>query len=223
MTSKTKTWLAWSSGKDSAWTLHQCRLSNQFEITSLLTTVTTTFQRVAMHAVREKLLLAQAKSIGLPLYQVGIPFPCNNDNYEYAMRHAMEEARIQGVHTILFGDLYLQNIRDYREKQLKKIAMRAAFPLWKTPTTALAQTMIDQGIKAIVTCLDPKRCPAHLAGHFYNQDFLNQLPDDVDPCGEGGEFHTFVYDGPMFNYPLPITRQETVEREGFLFTDITLT
>lgn len=217
-----RAWLCWSSGKDSAWALHTVRQQGNMEVVGLLTTVTEPYQRVSMHGVRQELLSAQAEATGLPLHRVPIPAPCPNEVYQQAMRQAIEEARRQGVTHMVFGDLFLQDVRQYREKQLEGSGMTPCFPLWKQPTATLAAAMIEAGVVAYVTCLDPKRVSRDLAGHPFDRDLLARLGPDVDPCAENGEFHTCVTAGPMFRRPIPVTVGATVEREGFVFTDLTL-
>jgi uncharacterized protein (TIGR00290 family) len=190
-------------------------------IVGLLTTVTEAYGRVTMHAVREDLLRAQAAALELPLHIVRIPTPCSDQEYGSLMAAAMEKAASEGVTQVIFGDLYLEDVRAYRESQLARANMGAVFPLWGRDTAALADEMIDGGLRAIVTCVDPRVAPRELAGRQFDRDLLAQLPDGVDPCGEDGEFHTFVWDGPGFKEPLHISVGDTVEREGFLFTDVT--
>lgn len=214
--------LSWSTGKDSAWTLHRLRQQRDLEIAGLLTTVTETFDRVSMHAVRRKILHAQAAAAGLPLVEVEIPSPCPNEVYEARMAAAMAAARAEGIATVAFGDLFLEDIRRYRETNLDRVGMRALFPLWKAPTDALADEMIAAGLRAIVTCVDPRQLDPSFSGRFFDAAFLADLPSEVDPCGENGEFHTLVFDGPMFSQPVDVVRGETVERDGFVFTDVLL-
>ncbi|AXT47853.1 MULTISPECIES: hypothetical protein [Chromobacterium] len=197
--------LSWSSGKDSAWALHVLRRDPDVEVVGLFTTVNQAFQRVAMHAVRVELLQAQAAALGLPLRQVSIPYPCSNE--DYASRMA-------------FGDLFLEDVRAYRERNLAGSGIEPLFPLWGLPTAELAQTMLRGGLKARLTCLDPRKLPRGLAGSEFGQDLLDALPPDADPCGEYGEFHSFAWDGPMFLHPVPHAVGETVERDGFVFTEL---
>jgi uncharacterized protein (TIGR00290 family) len=215
-----KAWLAWSSGKDSAWALHTVRQSGEFEIVSLLTTVNSTHKRVAMHAVRESLLEMQAAAAGLPLVKVPIPSPCPNEVYERAMGEAMARARAEGVWHVVFGDLFLEDIRAYREKQLTVCGMTPVFPLWRRDTRRLAEEMIAGDLSAFLTCVDPRKLDRSFAGRRFDAQLLKAFPSSVDPCGENGEFHTFVNEGPMFNRPIPIVTGEVVEREGFIFADI---
>jgi uncharacterized protein (TIGR00290 family) len=215
-----KAWLAWSSGKDSAWALHTVRQSGEFEIVALLTTVNSTHQRVAMHAVRESLLELQAAAAGLPLVKIPIPSPCPNEVYEQAMGEAMARARAEGISHIVFGDLFLEDIRAYREKQLAACGMAPVFPLWGIGTKRLANEMIAGGLSAYLTCVDPRKVDRRFAGRRFDAELLKALPADVDPCGENGEFHTFANEGPMFSLPIPVATGEIVERDGFVFADI---
>ncbi len=212
--------MAWSSGKDSAWALHVARQRGEVDVVGLLTTVTDAYSRVSMHGVREELLHAQRAALDLPLYSVRIPAPCPNDVYEAAMQAALEAAARDDVTHVVFGDLFLEDIRAYRERQLARIGMVGVFPLWRRDTTALAREMIDGGLQAHLVCVDPRRMPRHLAGRAFDEALITELPDGVDPCGENGEFHTFACDGPMFAQPVPVTLGETVEREGFVFADL---
>jgi len=214
-----KAWLAWSSGKDSAWALHVIRQSSEFEVVALLTTVNQTYSRVAMHAVRECLVEMQAAAAGLPLIKVPIPSPCTNEIYEQAMGEAMARARAEGVLHVVFGDLFLEDIRAYREKQLAACGMTPIFPLWRRDTRELAEEMIAHGLSAYLTCVDPRKLDRSFAGRRFDAGFLRELPADVDPCGENGEFHTFANGGPMFKQAISVTAGEIVEREGFIFAD----
>jgi len=218
--SRKKVWLAWSSGKDSAWALHLLRASDDVEVTALHTTVTEPYARVSMHAVRVSLLEAQAESAGLPLVRILIPAPCTNEVYEAAMADALARARSEGVTAIAFGDIFLADLREYRERQLARVNMEALFPLWHRDSHALAKEMMQAGLRAYVTCLDPRKLPADLIGAAFDEAFLARLPAGVDPLGENGEFHTFAWDGPMFRRPIPVTLGEAVAREGFLFQDL---
>ena len=212
--------LAWSSGKDSAWSLHVLRGQEHVEVAGLLTTVNVSFGRVAMHAVRRELLEAQARAAGLPLRAVPIPHPCPNDVYERAMAAALAEARADGIEAVAFGDLFLEDIRRYREERMASTGLRPLFPLWGRPTRALAEEMIDGGLQARLTCVDPRALDASFAGRAFDHDLLSALPPGVDPCGERGEFHSFAWDGPMFDHPIPVVGGEVVEREGFVFADL---
>jgi uncharacterized protein (TIGR00290 family) len=217
---KLKTLLAWSSGKDSAWSLHVLRQAGEVEVTGLLTTITGPFGRVSMHGVRAELLEAQAASAGLPLRKIVIPHPCSNEAYESALRCALEEAKGAGVTAVVHGDIFLQSVRDYREKRLGEIGMEALFPLWGRDTRELAGEMVEGGLRAYVTCLDPRHLPRGMAGRVFDAEFLADLPERVDPLGERGEFHTFCFDAPVFSSPIPVVPGETVERDGFVFTDV---
>jgi uncharacterized protein (TIGR00290 family) len=219
---KPRAWHCWSSGKDSAWALHVVRQQNEIEVVRLLTTVTGPYDRVSMHGVRVELLEAQAEAVGIPLHQVAIPAPCPDEVYREAMRQAVEEAKRQGVTQMVFGDLYLEDVRAYREKQLEGTGIAPVFPLWGRPTAELARAMIAAGLVAHVTCLDPKKIPRGLAGHRFDEAFLARLPEGVDPCAENGEFHTCASAGPMFRHPIPVALGETVQRDGFVFTDLAL-
>jgi uncharacterized protein (TIGR00290 family) len=220
--SKDKVILSWSSGKDSAWTLHVLRSQPELEVVGLLTTINRQFERVAMHAVRVELLRAQAAAAGLPLHEVSIPWPCSNEQYEAAMAAAVQRARADGVTVMAFGDLFLEDIRRYRVEKLASTGIRPIFPLWQLPTAELARTMQSGGLRARLTCIDPRKLPASLAGREFDAALLAELPEGVDPCGEHGEFHSFAYAGPMFERPIPISTGEVVERDGFVFADLTL-
>jgi uncharacterized protein (TIGR00290 family) len=212
--------LSWSSGKDSAWTLHVLRRDPAVEVVALVTTVNAEFNRVAMHAVRRELLAAQAEAAGLPLVEVPIPYPCSNADYERRMRGLIETLNAMHVDHMAFGDLFLPDVRAYREKQLRGTGLTPVFPLWNQPTAALAARMIAAGLEAVLTCVDPKRLAPHFAGRRFDAALLAELPAGVDPCGEHGEFHSFAYAGPMFREPIAVTIGETVERDGFVFTDV---
>lgn len=213
--------VSWSTGKDAAWALHTLRATPGYEVVGLVTSVVPKFGRVAMHGVRESLALAQAKAAGLPLYNIYLDWPCSNERYEESTRTALEWLkRERGVEVLAFGDLFLQDVRNYRERLLATAGMEPLFPLWGRNTLELATGMLAAGLRARVVCLDPKRVPRHHAGADYTADFLASLPAEVDPCAEAGEFHTFCYAGPMFAAPIPISVGETVERDGFVFTDL---
>ncbi len=217
---KRRAWMSWSSGKDSAYALALALQQPDLEIVALLTTVTASFGRISMHGVREELLVAQAAATGLPLVQVRIPSPCSNAVYEERMGAALAGAQASGVDTVVFGDLYLADIRAYREEALAKVGMRAEFPLWKKETGALAREMLESGLRAVLTCVDPKQVPRELAGREFDASLLADLPAGADPCGENGEFHTFVYAGAALRKPLAVRRGEVVERDGFVFADL---
>ena len=215
-----KLWLSWSSGKDSAWTLHTLRRSDEYEVVALLTTINGGAKRVAMHAVRETLLEAQAASLGLPLVKVPIPPQCSNALYEEAMARAMAQARAEGVRDVAFGDLFLEDIRRYREEKLRAVAMNPVFPVWGLDTRELAHEMVASGLRAILTCVDPNQLDARFAGRIFDEKLLRELPPETDPCGERGEFHTFAFAGPMFATPLAVRAGEVVTRDGFVFADV---
>ena len=222
MDGQPKALLSWSSGKDSAWSLHVLRTRQEVEVVGLLTTVNQVHSRVAMHAVRVELLEAQAQAAGLPLRKIPIPSPCTNAEYEAAMLAAVERAKREGIGSVAFGDLFLEDIRRYREERLKETGVAPIFPIWAMPTRELAYEMVKSGLRARVTCVDPKQLPESFAGREFDARFLADLPSDVDPCGERGEFHTFAYDGPMFERPVPVKSGEIVKRDGFVFADLLL-
>jgi uncharacterized protein (TIGR00290 family) len=216
-----KVWLSWSSGKDSAWTLHVLRTHHDVDVVGLLTTLNSEAKRVAMHAVREQLLEAQAEAAGLPLIKVMLPgHPCSNEDYERAMRGAIERAQAEGITQMAFGDLFLEDVRKYRERMLAGTGIEPIFPLWGQPTGPLAARMVASGLRAHLTCVDPKQLDPVFAGRTFDEWLLEDLPKAVDPCGERGEFHTFAYAGPMFDRPIPITPGEVVTRDGFVFADV---
>lgn len=215
-----KALVSWSSGKDSAWALHTLRQREDVELAGLLTTFNRAAGRVAMHAVRERLVEAQARALGLPLVKVPIPSPCSNEEYEQAMGAAMAQAKADGINAVAFGDLFLEDVRRYREEKLTGTGIQPLFPLWGLDTKALARQMVRAGLRAYVTCVDPKQLDPSFAGRAYDGQFLDNLPKGVDPCGERGEFHTFVYDGPMFQKPIPVMPGQVVSRDGFIFADV---
>jgi uncharacterized protein (TIGR00290 family) len=215
-----KTLLSWSSGKDSAWALHLLRQQTDIEVVGLFTTVNAEFKRVAMHAVRLELLERQAEAVGLPLETLNIPHPCSNQQYELLMKDFVSVSQETGIQCMAFGDLFLQDIRSYREAKLKDTGITPIFPLWEIPTDRLARQMISEGLRAYVICIDPKKLPARFAGREFGLLFLDELPESVDPCGEYGEFHTFAVDGPMFKKPVGVHLGEVVERDGFVFADL---
>ena len=214
--------LAWSSGKDSAWALHVLRQSGEYEVLGLLTTFNEAFDRVAMHAVRRQLVEAQAAAVGVPLWPVYIPWPCSNEQYESAMAAACERAIAEGVEAIAFGDLYLEDVRAYRERQLAPTGLKPLFPLWKIPTDRLVREMIAAGQRAVITCVDPKKLGREFAGREIDLALVDALPEGVDPCAENGEFHSFAFAGPQFSKPVAVRAGEVVERDGFVFADLTL-
>jgi len=211
--------VSWSSGKDSAWTVHVLR-QRGVEIGGLLTTINEAAQRVAMHAVRVDVLQAQADALDLPLWQIPIPSPCPNEVYERAMAAAVQRALAEGFKQIAFGDLFLEDVRRYREERLAGTGLTPLFPLFDADTPALAREMIAAGVRARITCLNPKVLDRSFAGREFDAALLAELPPGVDPCAERGEFHTCAYDGPMFSHPVPIETGITVERDGYVFTDL---
>ncbi len=212
--------LSWSSGKDSAWALHVLRQRGEVEIVGLLTTVNERYGRVAMHAVRQELLEMQARATGLPLWPVPIPSPCTNEQYEAAMTPVLDRALAEGVTVMAFGDLFLEDIRRYREERLAPLGISAIFPLWGLPTAALARDMIHGGLQAHITCVDPRSLSSAFAGRSFDIAFLADLPPTVDPCGERGEFHTFACAGPMFDRALSVWVGDVVKRDGFVFAGL---
>ena len=216
----TKCLISWSSGKDSAWMIHVLRQQPDIELAGVLTTVNEKYQRVAMHAVRVELLQAQADALGLPLWTVPIPSPCPNDVYERAMSAAVARAVGEGFTHMAFGDLFLEDIRRYREEKLAGTGLTPIFPLFGADTTALAREMVAGGLKARLTCVNPKVLDAKFAGRDFDASLLDELPASVDPCGERGEFHSFAYGGPMFSKSIPIRSGDVVERDGFVFADV---
>jgi uncharacterized protein (TIGR00290 family) len=215
-----KTLLSWSTGKDSGWSLNVLRQSPEIEVAGLFTTVNAAFDRVAMHAVRRKLLEAQAAAAGLPLHVIEIPWPCPNEPYEAALGAFVSEQKAQGVAAMAFGDLYLEDIRAYREAKLAGSGIQPLFPLWGRDTRSLAHEMIAGGLKARLTCVDPKKLPASFAGRAFDEKLLADLPEGIDPCGENGEFHTCVFAGPMFAHEIDMQLGEVHERDGFVFADL---
>jgi uncharacterized protein (TIGR00290 family) len=212
--------LSWSTGKDSAWMMHLLRRDPEIEIYALITTINEAADRVAMHAVRRELLEQQAAAAGFPLWPVALPWPCSNEQYESIMREVCARAVAERVQGIAFGDLFLADVRAYRERQLRSTGLEPVFPLWKIPTDRLAAEMIAGGLRARVTCVDPRTLPREFAARDFDAAFLSDLPAAVDPCGENGEFHTFAYAGPMFAKPIEVVPGEIVERDGFVFADL---
>jgi len=217
---KPKAHIAWSSGKDSAWALHEVRRAGEYDVVGALTTVTETFARVSMHGVREEILRAQHAAIGLPSVIVPIPYPCPNDIYEARMAAALDDAKRDGVGHVIFGDLFLEDVRAYREEKLAGTGITPLFPLWQRPTGALAREMIAAGVETYLVCVDLKQLPKSFAGRRFDAALLSDLPAGADPCGEKGEFHSCVVAGPMFDRRIDVTVGETVEREGFAYADL---
>ena len=218
--SKHKTLLSWSSGKDSAWALHTLRQDPQIELAGLFCTVNQAFNRVAIHGVRVELLQRQADRLGLPLQIIDIPYPCSNEQYAQVMSEFVTQARAAGVTHFAFGDLFLEDVRCYREERLQGTGISPIFPLWGSDTRELSQTMVTAGLRSVLTCVDPKQLSKDFAGRIFDATLLRDLPADVDPCGENGEFHSFAFDGPMFAQAVDFTLGETVARDGFVFTDL---
>jgi uncharacterized protein (TIGR00290 family) len=216
--------LSWSSGKDSAWALHRLRRQREYEVVGLLTTLNAAFDRVAMHSTRRALVEAQAAAAGLPLTIIPLPWPCSNDHYEAAMSAACSQAVADGVEAMAFGDLFLEDIRQYRIDKLKGTGIDPVFPVWGPAdgiaTRRLAEEMIAGGLRARLVCVDPRKLPSEFAGREFDAALLRDLPPAVDPCGENGEFHTAVYAGPMFREPIPVESGEVVTRDGFVFADL---
>jgi uncharacterized protein (TIGR00290 family) len=215
-----KALIAWSSGKDSAWALHETRRTGDWDIVGALTTVTDTFGRVSMHGVREELLQAQLDAVGLPPIVVYLPFPCSNEIYEQKMAAAMDEARASGITHIIFGDLFLEDVRVYRERQLSGTGIMPVFPVWGRPTSVLAREMIEAGVEAHLSTVDLRKLPASFTGRRFDSALLASLPAGTDPCGENGEFHSFVSAGPMLSRSISVTVGEIVERDGFAYADL---
>jgi uncharacterized protein (TIGR00290 family) len=222
MSERLKVLLSWSSGKDSAWALHVLRQQCDVEVVGLLTTFNEAADRVAMHAVRRELVEAQASAAGLPLWPVWLPWPCSNDAYEQRIGAVIARAREQGIMGIAFGDLFLEDIRAYRERQLADTGLKPLFPLWVTPadTQHLARAMLAGGLRAVLTCVDPKQIDGRFAGRQFEEALLAELPSHADWCGERGEFHTFCYAGPMFARPLAVRAGQVVCRDGFCFAEL---
>jgi len=215
-----KAWLSWSSGKDCAWALHEIRSGGEVDVVGLVTTVNSTANRVSMHGVRRALLDRQAASLGLPLHVIELPDPCPNDVYETRMVAAVDAARRDGVNAMIYGDMFLEDVRAYREQALAGTGIEPLFPLWGKPTGEVARAMLAGGLRALVTCVDPRQAPPELAGRWFDEQLLADLPAQVDPCGENGEFHTFVAQGPQFATALDVEVGEVVERGGFVFADV---
>ena len=215
-----KTLVSWSSGKDSAWMLHVLKQDPAIDIGGLLTTMNEQFDRVAMHAVRRRLLEAQAEAAGVPLRTVPLPWPCTNEQYEERMRAAVAQAVSEGFTHVAFGDLFLEDVRKYREEKLAGSGLTPLFPIWGIPTDQLAVQMVQGGLRSVLTCINPKHLDRSFAGRQFDRALLDDLPASVDKCGERGEFHSFAWDGPMFNHPVSIVVGDVVDRDGFVFADV---
>ncbi|MDX6198730.1 MAG: hypothetical protein QOJ79_1881 [Actinomycetota bacterium] len=220
MTGRPRAWVSWSSGKDSALALHETIAASDVDVCGLLTTVNFTADRVAMHAVRRTLLMEQGAQLGLPVHVVELPWPCGNDVYEQRMVAALQTASAEGISQIVFGDLFLEDVRAYRIAAMAGSGITPVFPLWGRETRQLAHAVVERGIRAVVTCVDPRQIPAELCGRWYDESFLQSLPAGADPCGENGEFHTFVAASPDFRTSIDISVGEIVERDGFVFADL---
>ncbi len=212
--------LSWSSGKDSAWSLHVLRQRGEYEVVGLLTTFNEVADRVAMHAVRRELVERQAAAAGLPLWAVLLPWPCSNEEYESRMAETCEKAIAEGIEGVAFGDLFLEDVRAYRIKQMKNTGLEPLFPLWGLPTRALAKEMIAGGTRAKLTCVDTEKLDRSFVGREFDEALLADLPEEVDPCGERGEFHSFVYAGPIFDSALAISVGRTLVLDQFVFSDL---
>jgi uncharacterized protein (TIGR00290 family) len=222
MPPRAKALISWSSGKDSAFALHEVRLAGEFAVVGALTTVTETFGRVSIHGVRQEILHAQLDAAGLPPRTVPIPYPCPNEIYEARMGEAVAEAVQNGITHIIFGDLFLEDIRAYREQKLAGTGITPVFPLWRRPTLELAHAMIAGGFETYIATVDLKKLPAECAGRKFDLQLLADLPDGVDPCGENGEFHTCVVAGPIFMRRIPVVTGERVERDGYAYCDLVM-
>ncbi|WP_022948145.1 Dph6-related ATP pyrophosphatase [Methylohalobius crimeensis] len=212
--------LSWSSGKDSAWALHVLRQTSTDRVTGLFSVVNERFDRVSMHATRVELLRLQAEAVGLPLQTIHLPDPCPNHRYDAIMGGFVADCAAQGTNSFAFGDLYLEDVRQYREKQLAGTGVEPIFPLWRLPTRELAEWMLAAGLEAYISCVDLKKLPASFAGRRWSRELLEKLPPEVDPCGENGEFHTIVVDGPMFAERIEVELGEVKQRDGFAYADI---
>ena len=214
--------LCFSGGKDSLLALRELQQQEEFEVVGLLTTMSEEYKRISMHGVRRSLLRVQARSLDLPLMEVSVPAMSSNEIYEREMGRAFRRLAAEGIRHIAFGDIFLQDLRDYRQRQLAACGLRCVFPLWQRNTAELAARFVVEGFRAVVVCVHPEQLERSFAGREFNRSFLVELPGSVDPCGENGEFHTFVYDGPNFRYPLSVQRGEIVERNGFVYCDVEL-
>ncbi|MGA8090222.1 MAG: ATP-binding protein [Terracidiphilus sp.] len=214
--------VSWSSGKDCAWALHLLRQQSGIKIVAMLTTINSEFDRVAMHGTRSAVLEAQASAAALPLWKIPLPWPCSNEEYECRMAEVCLRATSEGIEAIAFGDLFLRDVRTYREKQLQSTGIEPLFPLWDIPTQELALDMISSGLRAKLVCVDSRQLDPSFAGRDFDAALLRDLPASIDPCGERGEFHSCVYDGPMFSHPLALDAGETVDRDGFIYADFKL-
>ena len=220
MSARPKALVAWSSGKDSAWAWHEIRRGGEFDVVGALTTMTDSFNRVSMHGVRQELLAMQLAAADLPAIVVPIPYPCPNEVYEARMAAALADAKASGVTHVIFGDLFLQDVRAYREQKLAGTGITPVFPLWQRPTAALAREMIAAGVETYLVCVDLKQLPRSFAGRLFDHALLEDLPPAADPCGENGEFHSCIVAGPMLSRRIPVEVGEIVERDGFAYADL---
>jgi uncharacterized protein (TIGR00290 family) len=217
---KKRTLLSWNSGKDCAWALHILRQQSEIEIAGLFCTFNQEYDRVVMYAVRIELVKQQAESVRLPIQFIPIPHPCSNSQYETIMKNFVELEKQKEIKCFAFGDLFLDDVRKYREANLSDSGIAPIFPLWGIPTKKLSNEMVNSGLRAIITCVDPKQLPAEFSGQEYGESFLERIPTNIDPCGENGEFHSFAFDGPMFKEPIKVSIGETIIRDSFIFTDL---
>jgi uncharacterized protein (TIGR00290 family) len=220
MGTKPKAFVSWSSGKDCAFALWEARQAGELDIRGLLTTTNEAVGRVAMHGTRSELMRQQADATGLPVLEVGLPWPCSNEDYASRMIVTCEAMKAEGVTHVVYGDLFLEDIRAYRDEKMAQAGLTAVYPLWKRDTQQLARDMIASGLRTVVVCVDPKKLDPNFAGRWFDEQFLDDLPNGIDPCGENGEFHTFVVDGPMFSAAIKVEVGETVERDGFVYADV---
>ncbi len=222
MAQKKRVLLSWSSGKDSAWAFYRLKRTENIEIVGLLTTFNSEFNRVSMHGVRRELVELQSQRLGVELWSVELPWPCSNAIYEEKMRQVIELAKSRGIEAIAFGDLFLEDIKKYRVRQLSGTGLEPLFPVWTSPdkTSDLALELLDLGFKATLVCVDPRKVPPEFSGLEFDKELLKKLPDGVDRCGENGEFHTFCWDSPDFSAPIEVAVGERVNREGFEFCDL---
>ena len=220
MTIKPRAYVSWSSGKDCAFSLWQARKAGNLDICGLLTTTNEAVDRVAMHGTRNDLMRRQAAAVGLPVLEVGLPWPCTNEDYASRMLAACATMKSDGVSHVIYGDLFLEDIRAYRDEKMAQAGLTAVYPLWKRDTHQLARDMIAAGLKTVVVCIDPKKLDASFAGRWFDETFLDDLPEGIDACGENGEFHTCVVDGPMFSSPIKVEVGDRVERDGFVYADV---
>ncbi len=216
----TNIFLSWSGGKDSSLALYEVRKAGIHRVSALLTTVTEDYDRISMHGVRRALLEQQAASLGIPLRKILIPKDCSNTIYESRMQALLEQGLREGIDTVAFGDIFLEDLKLYREKNLARIGMKGLFPIWKRDSAELARTFVDLGFKAVLVCVDTAKLDASFAGRSFDHDLLRDLPPSVDPCGENGEFHSFAWDGPIFQRAIPHMRGEVVRRDRFCFCDL---